>query len=158
MQFPLIAPLQPGVQTDLQLHAFQCAFLSGNNWLCEIVKLIHADGYKDKIDRSRLTTPITYDRYLDREPQYEEAVRWESPRVFYSHLYEPLLPTQLRQGKGKVCLLCLFLSNYTSVNIMAGLTEKVESYFDLIFSYIKSLLDTSFGFEERKEKKRKKQG
>ncbi|XP_033635674.1 sulfotransferase 1C2-like [Asterias rubens] len=83
-----------------------CAYpKAGNNWLCEIVKLIHADGYKDKIDRSRLTTPITYDRYLDREPQYEEAVRWESPRVFYSHLYEPLLPTQLRQGKGKIIFL-----------------------------------------------------
>ncbi|XP_038047381.1 sulfotransferase 1C2-like [Patiria miniata] len=84
---------------DVWISAFPKA---GTHWVGEIAKLILVDGHKEKIDRSQMSHPISFDSYLTEVSISERAKKWKSPRHLNTHLQEHLLPTQLRQGKGKI--------------------------------------------------------
>ncbi|KAJ8040137.1 Sulfotransferase family cytosolic 1B member 1 [Holothuria leucospilota] len=78
---------------------------SGTHWMYEIVLLILADGYSEKIDRSQMIShmiEMMYPPDLTR-PIYEIFDEKGSPRVILSHLPWQFLPKQLtEQKKGKV--------------------------------------------------------
>ncbi len=67
------------------------------------MNLVLADGKEEMIDRTKQPSPLEFE-FLPgwKEPQYETAKSWPSPRVFMNHLPEHMMPKQIYEGKGKV--------------------------------------------------------
>ncbi|KAJ8040135.1 Sulfotransferase family cytosolic 1B member 1 [Holothuria leucospilota] len=81
---------------------------SGTHWMYEIVQLILANGYSEKIDRSKMmisTLEMLHPPDMVK-PTYEILDTEESPRVIMTHLPWQFLPKQLtEQKKGKIIYL-----------------------------------------------------
>ncbi|KAJ8040139.1 Sulfotransferase family cytosolic 1B member 1 [Holothuria leucospilota] len=78
---------------------------SGTHWMYEIVQLILANGYPDKIDRSKMMKSTLEMRHPPElvKPTYEALDTAESPRVIMTHLPWQFLPRQITEKKkGKV--------------------------------------------------------
>ncbi|XP_071792505.1 amine sulfotransferase-like [Asterias amurensis] len=76
----------------------------GTHWTMEIVYLILADGYPEKINRSEKMKFGALEMTMPTMPVpgYKMAEDLPSPRVFPTHLPENILPPQIFQNKGKV--------------------------------------------------------
>ena len=80
------------------------SLLIGTHWTMEIVYLILADGYPEKINRSEKMSFGALEMSMPTMPvpAYKMAEDLPSPRVFPTHLPENILPPQIFQNKGKV--------------------------------------------------------
>lgn len=73
--------------------------LSGTVWTQRIITLIYEEDFPDKAKQS------TYEQmpWLEYRLKEEDYNTRPSPRLFCSHLLQPLMPKAL-QRKGKVCM------------------------------------------------------
>uniref|UniRef100_A0A673NIF3 Sulfotransferase n=1 Tax=Sinocyclocheilus rhinocerous TaxID=307959 RepID=A0A673NIF3_9TELE len=106
---------------------------SGTVWTQRIMTLIYAEDFPDKADQ------ITYDQmpWLEYRITGRDYNTRPSPRLFCSHLLQPLMPKML-QRKGKV------------IYVMRNPKDVMVSYFH--FSNNMNHLDSSESFDEMLEK------